>query len=1251
MKIHSKPFVLALVAAATCQWVLAQSAPKPPEPAMQATGADVTPTNPATKAAADDEIMTLTPFEVTAAKDTGYQATETLAGTRIRTNLRDVGAALSVITKEFLQDIGATDSTTLLQYTTNAEVAGTRGTYAGLGNGTSVDETGNLRSPGSAQRVRGLAAADNARDFYITDIPWDSFNVDRIDILRGPNSILYGLGSPAGIVNGSTRNAEFRNRGQVDARVASYGSVRTNIDINQQLIKNVLAIRLDGLWDHEKFQQKPAFENDERIYGALRFDPQLFKNRSLRTSIKMKYEHGDIDANRPRIIPPNDSLTPWWRPVAVTADNPFGGMAKTLVNNPYDVWRTDNVVAGDGRGLVQSSSANYLPWLSDFPNQQQPYYLIDGGTNQLYRVDGGYINTFARNSSGGFTGVSNGIPNKRQNGMFYGLGNLSNVANATGRVLPGAQYGQYRNQSLLDPTVFDFYNNLIDGPTKWEMEKWDAYNIDFSQTAFDDRLGVQLSYDRQKYYRAGEAFLGGSPTLTIDILKNFSDFYTKGLNGTTSVQNQNLGRPYVTGANNNGGNSYSSDRKYMRGSVFAEFRAADVLSNSFLVKLLGKHRFNGVASDEKFFNESRTWQMYANSQAWAGYWNGNDGSTSDIRDRSPMAFVYLGGPIHTRSSASGANIPRITTNITMPDTGVYAMDATWQNWAVGFADPWNVPESLYRVYNGLPNAESTTQLTQASNPANMVGWNSNFQNNLVRYNRGQDLSLVTGAQKSLRQTTSYSGSYQGYFWNNAFVATLGWRYDQVKTKDVTAQQMPGNRGIRNLSPDVYKLPDVYPANQILKGHSTSGGAVLHLNQVLPRDPLPFNVSLSYNESSNFQVTSVRRDVYGTPIANPSGKTYEYGVLLSTKDNKYSFRGVKYTTRVTNASSGLSDAYVIGQIITNGLNWRNVFLYQLGGYDFPSRGQDSYRNRWTNAYPDLSEADALKEMNASITGWNNIQKWLAGRGFFKAWNFNPLGPDTALVDRSTYLSNPTQYAPDPLTVYSYASTQPQGFTVTADTESTGYEAEFTANPLPNWRVSFNASQTEATRNNVGGAALTEFINYLDTQLYSAPGVLSPAGKIPRWGGAGAAVGPNVYAPWRSKYVLMKLQEGTAAPEIREYRYNFVTNYSFRRGFLKGVGVGGAYRWQDKVVIGYPVKEDGNFDLSKPYYGPSEDGIDLWASYERKLTDKVNWKIQLNVRNAFAKDGLIPISIEPDGKTWASVRVKPTQEWFLTNTFSF
>src|SRR4029077_12727564 len=123
-------------------------------------------------------------------------------------------------------DLGATDNATLLQYTISTEVGGTRGTYAGLGNGTSVDESTILRAPAGAQRVRGLASADNTRDFFVTDIPWDSYIVDRVDIQRGANAIMFGLGSPAGIVNATTRNAEYRNNGSAEFRLGSYGTMR-----------------------------------------------------------------------------------------------------------------------------------------------------------------------------------------------------------------------------------------------------------------------------------------------------------------------------------------------------------------------------------------------------------------------------------------------------------------------------------------------------------------------------------------------------------------------------------------------------------------------------------------------------------------------------------------------------------------------------------------------------------------------------------------------------------------------------------------------------------------------------------------------------------------------------------------------------------------------------------------------------------------------------------------------------------------
>jgi outer membrane receptor protein involved in Fe transport len=1147
-----------LAALAVAGRLAAQSAPAP-----SAAASDPKPVEP-------DAVVTLSPFEVATSKDTGYQATETLAGTRIRTDLRDVGSAIQVLTKEFLRDLGATDSSTLLEFTTSTEVAGTHSTFANVTpSAGGVDESANLRAPAGAQRVRGLAAADNSRDFFVTDIPWDSYMADRIEIQRGPNSILFGLGSPAGMIN----------------------------------------------------------------------------------------------ANRPRTITPNDDISAWFRSNVVSASNPFGGMNKLVANNPYDPWRTDNVVAGNGYGITQSGTVNYNPYVSVPPNAQQPFWLIDGATNQLYRVEGGYIGG-GRNSdaTGTLRSVSQGLVGRRTNDNFYGINGLNGAAVGLG--LPGAQFGQYKQQSMLDPSIFDYNNILIDGNNKHEYEKWTAYNIDLQQSFLRDRVAFDFSYDRQKYRNGQDRFFGGSPTVTMDILKNFSDFYVNGSDGLTTT-NPNFGRPYIFGGGNTaGGNSYRSDRKYTRASIFGEVRASDLTKNEFLIKLFGKQRFNGNFADEKYGTENLGWQDFANSQAWAAYWNGTDGSGSTLSDRPPQAFVYLGSSIAGLSSASGAHIPGVSTNVTMPDSGVHVFDPTWTGAGLPtggtFTTNWNVPTSLYKVFGGLPNPDNTNQLTQASNPANYVGWNSNFQDRLLRYNGGQDKSLINRAALSLRETKSFAGSWQGYMWRDAIIPTLGWRYDEVKSEAYQAQPMVNNRGILNLQPDVYKLPDTFPANAIFKDHSTSGGVVAHLNRFFEKDRLPINVSFQYNKSNNFQVTDARRDLYGNTIANPTGKTKDLGITLSTKDNRFSIRVVKFDTAIKNASSGLSTG-ALGSTIQQGLRWRNVFLYKLGAYDWATREQPQNRNTWGGS---TAQGDAVNGADTSITSaqgraledaaiktWNNIQAHFDALGFFKAWGFTPTTL-SALTDRTTYQANPAAYQPDPSTVYAYAAQAPANFTITSDTQSKGYEFEVVANPTRNWRIAFNASKTEAFRTNVGGKQLDDYVSFLDSQFLNPDGSLTAAARMPQFGNlSGFGLFNNVYSPWKGNYIAVKANENASVPEIRKWRFNIVTNYSFREGSLKGFGVGGTYNWIDKVGIGYPFTATGLPILSRPYYGPSESTIGLFASYEHKLTAKIGWRIQLNVRNAFSKDGLIPVSVEPDGQTWASVRTKPNQEWLVTNTFSF
>jgi hypothetical protein len=384
--------------------------------------------------------------------------------------------------------------------------------------------------------------------------------------------------------------------------------------------------------------------------------------------------------------------------------------------------------------------------------------------------------------------------------------------------------------------------------------------------------------------------------------------------------------------------------------------------------------------------------------------------------------------------------------------------------------------------------------------------------------------------------------------------------------------------------------------------------------------------VGYNRSSNFEVANRRVDLYGAPLPVPEGKTKDYSLRLSTKDGKFSLRVTKYESQVTNSTSAGFDTSTIGAIMATGIAWANVFDYNLSGYDLSTiQVPPGSRNTYAPG-PGETQDDATRRENAAIAAWRELQAKVDPR-LYTAWGF------------------------DPSKVYQYTSAAPANFTIPEDALSKGTEYEVTANPTRNWRISANASETEAFQNNIGGKALIDYVDLISHYMNA-----TPAGDLRQFsGGPTASTFQNIWnSGFYARWTLKKLQEGAAVPEIRKWRYSATSNYTFSKTWLKGFGVGGSYRWEDKVVIGYPVISSSTgpkYDFTRPYFGPSEDAIDLWITYERKIAKSIGWRVQFNVRNAFAKDGVIPITVQPDGQTWAQVRVKPNQEWFMTNTFTF
>ncbi|HWL17303.1 MAG TPA: hypothetical protein VNR00_16975, partial [Opitutus sp.] len=69
----------------------------------------------------EEDLIVLSPFTVDASKDKGYFAQNTLAGSRMRMNLSDLGASISVVTKQQMEDTASVDINDVFRYEINTE--------------------------------------------------------------------------------------------------------------------------------------------------------------------------------------------------------------------------------------------------------------------------------------------------------------------------------------------------------------------------------------------------------------------------------------------------------------------------------------------------------------------------------------------------------------------------------------------------------------------------------------------------------------------------------------------------------------------------------------------------------------------------------------------------------------------------------------------------------------------------------------------------------------------------------------------------------------------------------------------------------------------------------------------------------------------------------------------------------------------------------------------------------------------------
>lgn len=1114
-----------------------------------------------TSGAAPEEVVELSPFIVEASEDAGsYSATSSLAGTRLRTNVKDVSSAIQVVTQKFLTDTNSKTAADLLVYTTNTEVTGQGGNFTGLGDGA-VLEDGGFTEPVSNTRIRGLAAADNLRDFFLTDIPWDSYNVGRVDIQRGPNSVLFGIGSPAGIINSSVNTAAFDDMNKVEVQVASFGTYRGTMDFNKVIMEDELSVRVAGLYDRIKYKQDPAFRDDTRLYGAIRWEPKFLAKNGMRTSIRANYEAGEIKGTKPRATPPMDAISPWFE----------------QMNKETFQWQdlNDRTTAG---------LPTYNPYI--------------GAAGQ--RVWDGQLVTFEDNSSNQdllFSASAQNYPadqpaenNQPTNGQYRGVLTYNQIGKNLR--LPGWQISPYKAKSLTDTSIFDFENNLLEGLNRNNWNDFDAYNINIAQTFMDNKLGLELAYDKQTSDWGHKNFFAwDAAQITVDIMETLID----------GSPNPNVGRAMTVGGGGSSGSGHTKrDRETWRVTAFAELDFEDILSqDSAMANILGRHIFTANYTSMEVDEQEDKWVNWYTGDAY--------GPTSAIAvkqaSRDAITLTYLSDQLGV-NSASNLHLPRITAI-------QEAQSGTTVNW-------------------------DTTTMSFVDYPLPIVNPNDGSYDDSNR--------PYTDARKTMEVIDSQVLVWQGFFWDGAIVPMFAWRHDTATAAD--AGTPAKDLGIvANYNDPQWRLPngpddlDGGRTYNEVSGDTTSWGIVARLPRAWLQDvPGGIDISAFYNESSNFQPDASRKDILGNPLPSPSGETTDYGIMISGLQNKVSLKLNWYETSVSNAtlSGSLPTSYLIGageawgQAMAvnaqrdNGVwpandNWGTTSTGETLRWQPPGNAGDD--GTYTQEQIDARYA----EQKAAVDDWMSKQ---VPADFQQAWGM------TGYSDGSGQWSMNDVF-------------------VTGDTLSEGLEIELTAQPINGWNMSINASRTDAKRLNIGDA-YTQWIEkrYEDYQ--------GPMGDILLWGGGNWGIPPGSGGTVRDKfnletyadYQLALALNGSQVPEMRRYRFTFTTNYDFQEGALRGGNFGGSWRWTDSNVTGFPLNDANNgYDVNDPFYGAVEGYIDLWAGYQFKIfNDKVNWRIQLNIRNVMDANDLLKVTVQPDG-TPAAYRIPEPRTFTLTNTFEF
>lgn len=159
-------------------------------------------------APANEPVIQLSKFEVQSTQDLGYVANNTATGFKTNQELLKIPQSVTVITRDLIDDIGATKTSDILQY------AGASQFYRG-----------------ESIRLRGARTLNAYMDDAIENVVYsDNVNIDSYEVIRGPAGVLYANAGVAGVVLKATKKPLPYRMEKLTLSVKDWGQYRGEFD-------------------------------------------------------------------------------------------------------------------------------------------------------------------------------------------------------------------------------------------------------------------------------------------------------------------------------------------------------------------------------------------------------------------------------------------------------------------------------------------------------------------------------------------------------------------------------------------------------------------------------------------------------------------------------------------------------------------------------------------------------------------------------------------------------------------------------------------------------------------------------------------------------------------------------------------------------------------------------------------------------------------------------------------------------------